>query len=184
VIVIFVFTITSARKDAAMALTARERKRRQVEREQIARKLRDDVALAYVKKPFFEVIAGHHNELLITMSLDAAGFAMPGWTDDSGPKSASGQIENYDAFEGHQGSIGRAEVMIEGLLDAASELAEIVNEYKREALAQRLDELASNPSADDETRRVEFQEAIKVSKALEHLQRRVRRDIAQWSAKL
>ena len=84
-------------------------------------------------------------------------------------------VEN--PFPGAKGAIGRAEVIIDCLVDAASELAGVVNNYKRHEIESRLSELESSSEAD---RATAMKEAVRLNKMLDQLSKRVRRDFPQW----
>ena len=84
-------------------------------------------------------------------------------------------VEN--PFEGVEGAIGRAEVTIGCLIDAAAELAAIVNRYKRQELEARLAELESSTEID---RAEAMKEAVRLNKMLDLLNKQVRRAFPQW----
>src|SRR5689334_23203025 len=120
-----------------MAMTPLERKRKQLEREEQERKSMPDASYPFLKTPFFKYLDSDANWSNVEMNFDLMGLPTPVFADDSGPKSQSGEFDEPEVFAGYAGSVGRAEIMIEQLLDAATELATIVNRYKLLEIAAR-----------------------------------------------
>ncbi|KIN60650.1 hypothetical protein Z945_1626 [Sulfitobacter noctilucae] len=82
-----------------------------------------------------------------------------------------------DPFPGAKGAIGRAEIMIDCFIDAAMELANVVQNYKRQEIEARLAELENSEKAD---RATAMKEAVKLTKILDQLDKQVRRSFPQW----
>ncbi|AWZ22293.1 Hypothetical protein RAK1035_3586 [Roseovarius sp. AK1035] len=94
-----------------------------------------------------------------------------------------GASEEDDPFPGAKGAVGRAEVIVDYLLDAAWSLADALNRYKREEIEARLAELENSDDADTATATATatvIKEAVRLSKILDQLNKRVRRDFPQW----
>jgi hypothetical protein len=165
-----------------MAMTALERKQKQLEREAAERRRTEDASYLFLKTPFFKYLENDPNWSSVEMNFDTMGLPAPDYTDDTGPASYSDQIE-ADVYTGFAGSIGRAEIMVEQLLDAASELASIINRYKISEIQARLTELELEDTSDPAKRRAIMDTAVRLDKLKEHLERSVRRSLREWSLK-
>jgi len=114
------------------------------------------------------------------MYFDMAGLEAPEIEDDSDPKSLLGNLEQYDPYRGYNRSIGRAEIMLAALLDAAGELARIINDYKRKEVADRMREIEESNLSDADTRKKAFSEMMRFQKMLDQLDKQVRWSFPQW----
>ncbi|MGN6487317.1 MAG: hypothetical protein ACTHLT_05795 [Devosia sp.] len=166
-----------------MAKTALERKRKQLEREARERRQMPDASYPYLRTPFFKHLENNSNWMNVELNFDLMGMPAPTFDDDRGPSSQSGQVDEDQVYAGYSGSIGRAEVMIGQLLDAAAELASIVNRYKLRELEARANELKQLDFADPEKRQLAMDEAVRLSQLQAHLEKNVRRTLPEWSLK-
>lgn len=166
-----------------MAMTPLERKRKQLEREEQERKSMPDSSYPFLRTPFFKYLDADPNWSNVEMNFDLMGLPAPVFVDDSGPKSQSGEFDEAEVYAGYAGSVGRAEVMIDQLLDAASELASIVNRYKLQELATRSKDLENSDFGEPERRKATLDEAVRLSQLRERLEKRVRRTLPEWSLK-
>ena len=174
-----------------MALTPAEKSKAYRDRKKAARKpaelltgntisIIEEGTHAYLKEPFFEDPVLEANYSNVTLALELIGIEAPTFEDDSSPSEhaldeAIAGVEN--PFPGAQGSIGRAEVMIDCLLDAASEMAAIVNAYKRRELQKRISEIYN----DDTLNKSETVEVVSVLNGkLNQLTKQVRRPFPRW----
>ena len=138
------------------------------------------------KRPFFEAFEDDANAINVDISLDCAGIEPVQFLDDSGPKSFTGQIENLaadnedEAYQGAKNSLGRAEVMVGCLIDAAAELAGIINSYKRKEIRQRIAEIETSDLADPEVRRTALAQIVRLNKLMDQLDKQVRWTFNQW----
>jgi outer membrane murein-binding lipoprotein Lpp len=167
-----------------MALSAAERKRRQREREKReAEKKRHhggDAAKDLYRTPFsdWSERTDALGDLIEYTAM--AGFELPPFDDERDPEDfvidriAFGE---GDLFGDAKGALGRAEVTIGLLMDAALHLAGAVNQYKRNELQSRLSELEQ---PDKMERPAAIREAVRLSKMLDQLDKNVRRDLPQW----
>lgn len=169
-----------------MAMTPAERKRLQRERdrekalEEERRRASQDVSYPYLKRKFSELAETNGGFTDFEVPLWTAGIEAPGFFDERGPmdfvlEDAMQGVES--PFEGVEGAIGRAEVVIDCLIDAAAELASIVNRYKRQEIEARLSELESSTEKD---RGEAMKEAVRLNKMLDQLNKQVRRSFPQW----
>lgn len=135
-----------------MALSNAEKQRRFRERQRTARaaslKQPESGAITSLfQKPFFERMQGDPNLSDFEFCFDLVGIDPPEFVDDSGPKSKSGIMEHAfvnrssddedPPYGGATDSLGRAEIMVGGFLDAAITLASMINRHKKEELARR-----------------------------------------------
>lgn len=146
------------------------------------------------KKPFFEFFPV--NEQLgsaYVQSLELAGIDTPLFEDDSGPeKSTLDDLSDpfeEDGFSNPFGdskgsSLGKAEVIVSCLLDAASDLASLINEYKKAEISARIAELEAADLPDTEARREAFAKAAELTSMLADLDKTVRWPLPVWKPDL
>lgn len=151
----------------------RDYRRRKSEQQQEAKEL----TRPFTKVPFCEFIAGNSNWKDVDAALDMAGIDLYEFDDDRSPASASGEIEkgSPDIYDQFPGSIGRAEILFQGLLDAATDVATMINAYKREAIDRAIDEYRSQPISDPTRQGKIMDEIIRLGKIRDQLDRRSRR---------
>lgn len=165
-----------------MAMTPLERKQNQLKREEAERKKLEDATYPYLQTPFFEYLYDDANWSSVEMNFDLMGLPPPQFDDDSGPASHSDQIDP-ESYRGYAGSIGRAEVMVDQLLDAAAELASIINKYKVEEIDARIAELERADLADQASRSAALADVVRLTRLRERLSKRTRRTLEEWSIK-
>ncbi|MEQ8899272.1 MAG: hypothetical protein RID23_19495 [Roseovarius sp.] len=163
-----------------MNSTSAERMRRKREREVAEHRAAPDSTLPYLRETFSDFLEREGNYQNVEIALGLAGFEAPLIDDERDPEAfaleeAVAGVDN--PFPGSKGALGRAQVIIECLIDAASELANVVNNYEREQLEARLAELESSDTTDKATA---INEAVKLNKMLDLLNKRVRKDFPQW----
>ena len=138
------------------------------------------------RRPFFEAIDDSGNASNVDISLDLAGIAPVEFLDDSGPRSFTGQIEQgavengEEPYQGAKNSLTRAEIMVGCLIDAAAELAGIINSYKRKEITLRIAEIESSDLADLVERKAALAQIVRLNKVMEQLDRQVRWTFKQW----
>lgn len=165
-----------AQSDAERARKYREKKKK---RETAASLTTEGV----FKTPFYtymqEIGAGTDFDLC----LEAAGIDPPSFTDDGGPAAHQTGAVNFDDFEEYSeatGSLARAEVMIDHLIGAARDLAEHVNWFKHNEIKARLAELEASDLSDPATKKAALQEAARLNKMQEALNKQIRMTFPQW----
>ncbi|MCQ2005251.1 hypothetical protein [Rhizobium sp. NRK18] len=176
-----------------MALSNAERQRlhyqRQKDKKKRELKQPDSVELAIPSEdPFYEWFQGQAGGFSdFARCFDIAGMEAPDIDDDSDPKSFSGEIER--SFEGAPerspyanggGSLARAEIMVGCLVDAASELARIINEYKRNQVTNQLREIENADFSDPSVKKNALTEVVRLQKMIETLDKQVRWSFPQW----
>lgn len=170
-----------------MALSAKQRKRNQLARQQEELSRLEDSTYEYLKAPFFEHLENDPNWSSVALSFDLMGIEQPEFSDDRGPRhhaldEALGDDPD-EAFPGFAGSIGRAEVMVDLLLDAATELSGIINSYKMRELEKRRAELEKRDLTEERARKDALETSARIAKLQEELQKNVRRTFRQWKIK-
>lgn len=163
-----------------MAKTSTERMREKKERDEAARRTMADATYPYLKRTFSELADAHDGFTEFQLPLWTAGIEAPSFADERGPEAfvledATQGVDN--PFGETQGAVGRAEVIVACLIDAAIELAEVVNSYKRHEIEARLAELESSS---DTNRATAMKEAVRLNKMLDQLDKQVRRSFPQW----
>jgi hypothetical protein len=170
-----------------MATSPTERKRKQIERDRAAMRELPDSTYPFLSQPFHEWAANtdwHGAE----HDINAAGMSMPALEDDSGPKSFDGEVEkgaskDWHPYPGYQGSIGRAESMVDYLLDALSQMTVAINAYKLEQLNARIVELENADLSAEGARKAALADIVRLTKMKEHLGKTVRISLPQWKVK-
>ena len=138
------------------------------------------------RRPFFEAFEDDGNASNVDISLDIAGIEPVVFSDDSGPKSSTGQIEQManesgeEAYQGAHNSLGRAEVMVGCLIDAAAELASIINTYKRKEIRQRIAEIEESDLSDPVARKAALAQMVRLNRLMDQLDKQVRWTFKQW----
>ncbi|NDW43669.1 hypothetical protein [Ruegeria sp. PrR005] len=163
-----------------MAKSSTERMREKKERDEAARRALGDATYPYLRETFSQFLGHEGNYSNVEIALGLAGIEAPQIEDERDPEAFA--IEEViagveDPFPGAKGAIGRAEVMIDCYIDAAIELAGVVNNYKRQEIEARLSELESSDTADKATA---MKEAVRLNKMLDQLNKQVRRSFPQW----
>jgi hypothetical protein len=173
-----------------MALSAKERKRRQLERERDERRKMEDSCSPYLETPFFEFVNDHPDWSNAQFLLEVIGLQPPSFSDDSGPHDHVNESLAFDeettdhSFEGFtRTSVGRAEAIAGFLIACGTMLARLVNEYKREELERRLQMIQAQDVSDPKARAKLFEEAIHIGKLLEELKKNTRQDVPMYQLK-
>lgn len=170
-----------------MPLNAAERKRRQMEREKAALKALSDSTYPYLATPFFKWVKGSDWEAA-EHDINAAGMCMPVLDDHSGPRSFDGEVErgatpDWHPYTGYEGSIGRAESMVDYMIQALSQMTAAINTYKSEQIDARIAELESADLSTPEAKKQALADIVRLTKMREHLAKSVRVSFPQWTVK-
>lgn len=174
-----------------MALTNAEIQKAWRERQKVkkieALKFADDKAVAEMRSPFFEYFDNHGEQEVFTCCMDTAGIEPPDFSDDSAPKSATGEVEKIfednpeaSVYHGRTNSLARAEIMVGQLIDAAASLARIVNDYKRDEIDARITEIEQLDLSDAEAKKKAFADMARLKKMRDQLDKQVRWTFPQW----
>ena len=140
------------------------------------------------RQPFFSSRELEANWSNVELCLDLAGIEAPDFSDDSGPKSLNDVYEGAakDAgdkpYDGAQTSLARAEVVIGCLIDAASEMASIVNAYKRREIAERISEIEESDMSDPLQRKNALDQMVRLTKLRDQLDKSIRWTFRKWKS--
>lgn len=169
-----------------MAMSAAERKRLQIERERDRARKQMDLVYELPRPDFgawlnerFEGTELQH----LDICFDGMNLMAPDFSAEGDPVSATGHFVYPTTEAGepsYRGALGRAELEVELLLEAAKTLATMINAYKRRVIKDRLHQIETEELADPETRRARMSEVVTLTKALERLDKSVRTDVPQW----
>lgn len=171
-----------------MALTNAEKVRRyrerQKEKKQQELKMPEAARPSIFQTPFHQFFEEWWFGSDYDIALGLAGIETPVFKDDAGPQAYKrGNLPEGEDFHEHaQNSLGRAEVIAGCLITAAQDLASWINEYKKDEIKQRLKELEERDLSDPEAKKAALQEATRLNKMLDQLQKQVRITFPQWKA--
>ena len=174
-----------------MAKSALERKREQIERDREALRVMPDTSYPYLRTKFFEWVRDHPRDVWSNFETEfmAAGFEPPEFKDDSGPRSLDGVHEQLkgdgfdDLYAGYQGSVGRAESIVDFLLSSAWNLAHMLNEYKVEQIEARIMELEAADFSDPDAKKRALADAVTLTSIRKQLQGQTRYSLPAYKVK-
>lgn len=176
-------------EDKTMALSPAEKQKAYRERQKMEQWLSQDSTYGYLETPFFKHLENDGNWSSVTLAFEMLGIESPEFEDDRGPEAFafdhcfSSDEQKLEAFASHPRSIGRADAMVGILLDAASELAGIIRNYKLSELDARLKELAAMDLSDPATKKRVLRETVRIEKIKDALGKTARRPMPQWEVK-
>jgi hypothetical protein len=172
-----------------MALSNSEKQRRFRERQRAKRasetKTGDQsFANAVNMTPFFKTFQASGNQSDFELCFDLMGLEPPEFEDDSGPKSINGIVDHQDAdvdpYGGAEGSLGRAEVMVGCLLDAATTLAGMIRQHKLGELNARMNDAEGDLVRDPADAPQIADRLAGLVKMRQDLQRDIRWTVPSW----
>jgi hypothetical protein len=172
-----------------MALSPAEKQKAYRERQKKEQQSIEDSSYRYLKTPFYECAEEDPNWSSVTLAFEMLGMEPPEFADDRGPEAFafdhcfSTDAQKQEVFAAHPGSIGRADAMVGILLDAASELADIVQKFKLRELDARLREIEKMDLSDADARKRALDEVAHIEKIKDALGKKTRRPLPQWEAK-
>jgi outer membrane murein-binding lipoprotein Lpp len=169
-----------------MALTNAERQKRYQERKRERLQRAPDITRPYLKEPFFEFMPETSWEEF-ELPLGLVGIKIERFTDDTGARDTAEKFDEWGAGEGkydrYTGSVGRAELMIDCLLDSALILAGCVNQYKKQELDRAIDQLGNDVAASPKDRKRAVAELVRLSNMRDRLDKSVRWEVPQYELK-
>jgi hypothetical protein len=168
-----------------MARSAAERKREQVQRERERAKSTDDLVYGLPRTAFGTWLEDHDDGRLVHLAIcyDGMNRLPPRFDVESDPVSITGGFEfptKEDGELSYRGSLGRAELEVELLVDAAKTLAAMINAYKRDMIESRIRQIEMNELDDREARADRLKEIVLLNQAIEKLGKSVRAELPQW----
>ncbi|WP_442579101.1 hypothetical protein ACSBOB_26835 [Mesorhizobium sp. ASY16-5R] len=174
-----------------MALTPAEKQRRYRERKKEKdnspeqKRKQVDATHPYLQQPFFEWMGRGWDD--VNFPLGLIGFEIEPFTDDRGATDVTAVFDEWGTSEGYydqyKSSIGRAELMVGCLLDAAGELAIYVNRYKREQVAKAIADIEASDLGDPTAKKRALADIVELTKIRAQLEKDVRWTLAQWKVK-
>lgn len=170
-----------------MAMSPADRKRKQLERDRAALRELADSTYPYLRVPFCDWLTGTDWDAA-EHDINAAGMSMPLLDNDEGPRSFDGAVEqgaskDWQPYAGYEGSIGRAESMVDYMLAALSQMTVAINAYKVEQLNARIAELGDSDLSSEDARKAALADIVRLTKMKEHLDKTVRVSLPQWKVK-
>lgn len=157
----------------------REFKARKKEEEKIASLMVDGI----YKRPFYASLPeDFHLASDFEDPLAFVGIPVPKFIDDRGIEDFTHYSPELAAetIQPNRGSLGRAEVMITALTEAAETLAFYVNAYKRAEIKARLAEIEASDLSEPTAKKAALKEAARLNKMLDQLDKQVRWTFPQW----
>lgn len=176
-----------------MAKTSTQRTRIMRQRRKWEEMTKPDSTYPFLKEPFFkwlERTEGYGDWGSGTLHLDSSQITIPEFLDDTGPHSIDGEVEKIfrdnpeeSCFAGFEGSIGRAELLVDDLISAASNFALVINRYKREQINARIQEIEESDLADPDIRKKALADIVRLRKMLERLEKLTRHSTYEYKIK-
>lgn len=177
-----------------MALSNAEKVRRYRERQKEQEKIASLTLDNVFALPFFEFWQDGSYQSDLENALGLAGLVAPVIEDDQPPEAfvlphiieGLGRWVEDDPFgrlehaTSQQGSLPRAEVMLDQYLDAARVLADALNAYKRQEIKARLAEIEASDLSEPDAKKAALQQAARLQKMLDQLDKQVRHTFPQW----
>ncbi|MBL4917441.1 hypothetical protein [Szabonella alba] len=171
-----------------MAMTNAEKVRRYRERQKQKETQESLTVTGVFQAPFFKFVGedgpGELSE--VEQNLAHIGFECPVFDDDRGPEcfNLDGTFDPSDRdnypFRDVHGSLGRAELMVGMLTEAARSLAYQISAYKRSEIKARLAEIEASDLSEPEAKKAALKEAARLNKMLDQLDKQVRWTFPQW----
>lgn len=157
---------------------------RQKQKKKDALRQPDQFPTPVAATPFHAWLAEHGDwDSGVDLPLALAGIAAPEFTDDRGPEDfvLNGAIEGVDEpFGVASDSLGRAEVMVGCLIDAAAALAEMISSYKQQQIRHRIAQIEGMDLSDPAVRKRALAENVRLHKMLNRLGKKVRWTFPEW----
>lgn len=169
-----------------MALSSAEKVRRfrerQKEEEKQGLRRSEGTRHWYVKRGFSEYEDVHGERMDYELALDIAGFDADGFYDETPAKSATDNVEpsTYDEIEG---AIGRAELTVGMLLEAATALAGMINDFKQQEISARVAELEDADLSNPAAKKQALADIVRLTSYRDQLDKQVRWSLPQWKVK-
>lgn len=167
-----------------MALSPADAQRQYRQRLKEKAKLANIATFDDFRTPFFEFFNERSSSLGECLAI--GGMFAPEFGDDTGPRS-HGKNDVFSSVDADAAelaesvrSLGRAELVIDALLDAANELASQVKAYKQTEIKARLAEIEASDLSDTETKKAALKVSARLNKMLDQLDKQVRYTFPQW----
>ncbi|TYB85532.1 hypothetical protein [Oceaniovalibus sp. ACAM 378] len=166
-----------------MAKTPAERQREYMDRKK-ERMTNASLTLSGVfKTPFFETLPkDYDHDSAFADNFEFMGMETPAFKDDRGPEGHTNYSPEVAGaqFADNPRSLGRAEIMVTALIEAAQDLAWYVSDYKRKEIKARMAEIEASDLSEPEVKKAALKEAARLNKMLDQLDKQVRHTFPQW----
>ena len=166
-----------------MAMTPAESQRLYRQRQKEKSKLANFDAYGAFQQPFYEMM-NYYGSTLFDQCLAQAGIEAPEFEDDRGARHFGLNDIFYDVegefLSDDHGSLRRAELIVDSLIDAASDLADHIRRYKIREIKARLAEIEASDLSEPEAKKAALQNAARLQKMLDQLNKQVRYTFQQW----
>lgn len=169
--------MTKSERKKSKAELNRERQRRWYRKKIAARKNALDLLDPILERSFSKYLNEDSNWSTALASLDRVGVEPPAFDTDDDPQWD--EVWNVP----YRGSIGRAERAVGAFLDAATELAGIINRYKREEIDRAIGELQANLLNDVGGRSKAIDRIVELRKLRSRLDKKQRHLLPQCETK-
>lgn len=168
-----------------MTKSAAERKRQQVQRERERARSSDDLIYGLPRTTFGAWLEEHGGDPLkhLAICYDGMNRLPPSFGEESDPVSITGDFEfptKEDGELSYRGALGRAELEVDLLIEAAKTLATMINAYKRDVIESRIRQIEMNELDDRDARAERLKEIVLLNQALEKLGKSIRAELPQW----
>lgn len=166
-----------------MAKSNAERLRKFKARKKEQEKIASLTLSGVFKRPFFESLPDdYHLSSDFSDNFEFMGLPTPEFRDDRGPEAHTDYSPDIagDQFAENPRSLGRAELMVTALIEAAQDLAWHVADYKRQEIKARLAEIEASDLSEPDAKKAALQEAARLQKMLDQLEKQVRHTFPQW----
>lgn len=169
-----------------MSMSPAERKRLQVQRKRDHARQQTDLTYEMPRQSFGAWLnedAAAQEYQHLSICYDGMNRYPPDFKQETDPESASGDFvfpASEDGSYSYRGALGRAELEVALLIEAAKTLAGLINAYKRGTIVDRLKQIEADELNNPNTRPVKIKEVVDLNKALELLDKSVRAEIPQW----
>ncbi len=136
----------------------------------------------YLKRGFSEYDDVQGERIEYEIALDVAGFDPDGFYDEADPKSGTGNVDPA-TYEEIKGAIGRAELTVSMLVEAATVLAGMINDFKKQEIAARIAEIEAADLNDPDKKRQALSDVVRLERYRIQLEKQVRLNLPQWKVK-
>jgi hypothetical protein len=119
----------------------------------------------------------------LTICYDGMNRIPPSIHDETDPVSQTGNFVFPSTEHGepsYRGALGRVELEVDLLIEAAKTLATMINAYKRDVISNRIRQIEGDELDDRNNRAEMLKEIVELNKALEQLDKSIRVEVPQW----
>lgn len=166
-----------------MALTPTERQRRHRERLKERRKAAPDLTDAFQNRRFAEFVQSDPEATGNTIPFIAETLGSVGIYEETSLETDADPYHREEWGTPNRGALGRAERMVDALIDSAKALAELINRYKLQEIDAAITRLENKKLNSKEARKAAFQESARLAEIRKRLTREVRHSFPSITVK-